>query len=268
MKEHYLKEYQDYLRVRNLAERTIKTYSSIVRRFLDFCNEAPEFVSDHEMLKFILNGGSSRTREQMIGALQHFYFGVLHQPKKFKFVPKVKREEFIPNILTMDEAKALIASYKNKKHKAIIALIYYGAFRISEATNIKVSDINKEGIAKINQSKGAKDRLVPLAKPCIEILREYYKTYRPNEYLFAGQNRPRYSSKSIQNVLVQGLTRIGVKRHIRVHDLRHSRATHWLDQGVSIEHIRMLLGHRKIETTQRYTHTSVVGLKTVLASVE
>jgi integrase/recombinase XerD len=257
----YLQDYQNYLKLRNLSPRTIAQYSKIVNSFLLHVNNKPYQAEPKDIIKFSLKGNASRTRQQIIGALKHFYTGVLNKPQTFKFIPNVKREQFIPNTLSKEEAQKLILATTNLKHKAILSLLYYGALRRSELLNIKIEHINKEAIIKIVQSKGKKDRLVPLPNPCIETLRQYYKTYRPKTYLFNGQNSEKYSPQSANAILQINLKKTGITKKIRLHDLRHSRATHLLDSGMDIEFIRRLLGHKKIETTQRYLHTSVRTLK-------
>lgn len=268
MKQNFIMQYENYCQLRGLAKRTIAIYSSIVSRYLSHVNNKPDKATTEQIICFALKSNSSRSREQVIGALQHFYKGVLHQPKRLKFIPKVKRQEFIPNILTIQEAQSLINNTKNLKHKAILALIYYGALRISEAVNFKIEHLNKNGVAKIVQSKGAKDRMIPITPECVDILRQYYKKYKPQEYLFNGQNRPSYSPKSIQKILQQQLAKNNIVKHIRVHDLRHSRATHLLDAGVDIKFLKDFLGHRKIETTERYLHTSTKSLQLVIEKAD
>jgi site-specific recombinase XerD len=236
------------------AQSTIKTYSSIVGQYLDFISLDVKNINQTTIIDFSIKYQSSRSREQIKGALNHFIKGVLKQSVKHNYLPKIKQADYKPNILTVDEIIKLINSTKNKKHKAIIALIYYGGLRVSEAINLQVKNINKDGFVKIENSKGAKDRYVPVTDICLNILRQYYKIYKPRNYLFQGQSSDRYTASSIRKILNQNLKRLGVVRNIRVHDLRHSRATHLLENGVDIKVIKEFLGHSKIATTERYLH--------------
>lgn len=260
-------EYQNYLKLRNLSPRTIQAYSRIVSKFLNHIEVPPLNVDNATMVEFSLQGNATRSREQIIGALKHLYIGVFNTPRKLQFLPKVKREQFIPNTLTVDQVKQLINSYRNLKHKAIIALIYYGALRISEVVNLKIEHISKDGTIKIVQSKGAKDRIVPLPDECIDILRQYYKKYRPDKYLFTGQKNI-YSTRSIKKLLDQGLNRISVTKIIRVHDLRHSRATHLLNAGLDIKFLKELLGHKNIKTTEMYLHLETTSIKNAILTAQ
>lgn len=265
--EPILEQYKNYLKLRNLSPRTIHTYSRIVSKFMDHIEVPPLNVDNATMIEFSLQGKATRSREQIIGALKHLYIGVYNSPRRLRFLPKVKREHFIPNTLTVTEVKKLIDSYRNLKHKAIIAIIYYGALRISEAVHLKVEHISKDGTIKIVQSKGAKDRIVPLPDECIKILRDYYKKYRPAEYLFTGQKNL-YSTRSIKKVLDQGLRRVKVTKLIRVHDLRHSRATHLLNAGLDLKFLKELLGHKNIKTTETYLHLETTSIKNAILTAQ
>lgn len=263
-----LKNYQNYLKLRNLAPRTIEIYSRIVSNFLEFSNNKPLAVSNAQIINFTLQANASRSREQIIGALQHMYTGVYNKPQQLKYIPRVKREQFLPNILTVQEINLLFNAVKNIKHKAILVLIYYGALRISEVISLQIQHINKNGTLKIVQAKGKKDRMVPVPENCINLLRHYYKTYQPNTYLFNGQTQIQYSAESITKILKQNLLKINIRKKIRVHDLRHSRATHLLEGGIDIRFLQELLGHKKIETTQRYTHVQTASLKNAITKAD
>ena len=268
MKEFYVQQYVDYLILAGKSPRTIQIYKPIIESFLNFSNSKPLQVSNNDIIKFILFKEGTRSREQCKGALQHLYKGVLHKPRYLKFVPNPKREQYIPNILSQDEARKLLENISNLKHKAIINLQYYAAMRTGEVVNLKFNDIRKDGIIHIRQSKGAKDRLVPITPNLQQLLRYYYSTYKPVEYLFNGQKKPKYSSKSIQKIVKKYCKLTKITRNIRPHDLRHSRATHLHEKGVGIKFIQELLGHRKIETTQHYLHSNTTTLKNAILEAD
>ncbi|MCT8340513.1 site-specific integrase [Flavobacteriaceae bacterium TK19130] len=260
--EFYLQAYVDYLELSNKASKTIEIYTPIVYSFLKMCGDDPLKVSKQDIIKFILSKEGTRTRQQCKGALKHLFEGVLQKPGYLKFVPNPKREQYIPNILSQDEAKKVLSNISNKKHHAILNLQYYAALRTGEVISLKVNDIRKDGIVHIRQSKGAKDRLVPVSEEILNTLRNYYKEYSPKHFLFEGQDKiSKYSSKSIQAIVKKYCLLNGVKRKIRPHDLRHSRATHLHENGVGIKFIQDLLGHKKVSTTEIYLHTNVQSLK-------
>jgi len=136
-------------------------------------------------------------------------------------------------------------------------LIYSGGLRISEVTSLKLTDIDsKRGVIRIRESKGAKDREVPLSQKALEQLRVYYKEFKPSEYLFEGQFGGQYSTRSIQSVFRKTIKTCGIKKKATVHTLRHSYATHLLENGTDLRIIQELLGHKSSKTTELYTHVS------------
>lgn len=258
--KNYINEYQNYLKIKGLAERTIMIYSAIIEKFiLEFPN--PKTVTNPQIIAFMLKRGASRTIKQTHGALNHFYIGVLgsYQIKK---IPQPKASDFVPNILTEIEIQQLLSGIKNLKHEAIIQLIYSCALRISEVINLKVEHISKtKNIIRIVSSKGGKTADIPIPEATKVLLRVYYKEYRPKEYLFQGQKTLKYSRSSIRKILKKALLKVNITRRIRVHDLRHSRATHWLENGMDIKFIQQILRHKKLETTERYLHLTTQSLE-------
>ena len=151
----------------------------------------------------------------------------------------------------------LIKVTSNLKHKTILLLIYSAGLRLGELLNLKLGDIDSETMKiHIRQSKGKKDRYIMLSENALKLLREYYKLYKPKVYIIEGQKGGKYSPKSVQNIFKAALKKAGIKKKATVHTLRHSFATHLLDEGTDIRYIQELLGHRKLETTQIYTHVS------------
>ena len=151
----------------------------------------------------------------------------------------------------------MIACCENIKHKSIICLLYGCGLRVSEVINLKIKDIDsKANVIYIIAGKGKKDRIVMLDKQLLELLRKYYTEYKPKEYLFNGQFDLQYSTRSINEFLKQIAIKAGVTGNIHAHLLRHSFATHSLEQGIDISYIQKLLGHNSIKTTLIYTHVS------------
>jgi site-specific recombinase XerD len=173
------------------------------------------------------------------------------------FLSGYRKERKLPDVLSIEEIKQVIDSIVNLKHRTIISLIYSCGLRISECVNIKVSDIDsKRMMIKVVQSKGNKDRFIPLSNKMLLLLREYYKEYKPKEFLFEGQFEKFYSARSIQAILKKSLIKCKIKKQITVHSLRHSYATHLLEQGTDISLIQKILGHKDIKTTLLYAQIS------------
>jgi len=180
------------------------------------------------------------------------------------FLRGYRKERKLPDVLSIEEIKSIIESIDNIKHRTIISLIYSFGLRISECINIRVGDIDsKRMLIKVVQSKGNKDRFVPISNKMLLLLREYYKMYKPKEFLFEGQVNDYYSARSIQAILKRALQKSKIKKHISVHSLRHSYATHLLEQGTDISIIQKLLGHKDIKTTLLYTQISKTQLSKI-----
>lgn len=258
--ENYIKQYQNYLKIRGLAFRTISIYTSILKKFL-MQHPSPKAATQDQIIQFMLARGQARTVKQAHGALNHFFIGVLHS-HAIKKIPQPKVAEYIPNILSEAEVHALINSIKNLKHEAIIQLIYSCALRVGEAINLKIEHISKaSNQIKIVAGKGDKTAYVPIPEATKNLLRLYYYHYRPKIYLFEGFGNKKYSKSSIRKILDKALKTAGIVKHIRVHDLRHSRATHLLQNGMDIKLLKEILRHKKIVTTERYTHLTTKDLE-------
>jgi site-specific recombinase XerD len=192
-----------------------------------------------------------------ISALKLFYTKTIKQPLKFKYIEYPRSEKKLPQIIEKEYLLEQIAKIQNKKHKAIISLAYSTGMRVSEVCNLLISDIDsKRMIITIRQSKGRKDRIVPLSEKVLEILREYFKEYKPKEYLFNGQFDLQYSHRSCNQIVKQYL---GKEYHF--HQLRHSNATALLEAGTDIRIIQKHLGHSSSKTTEIYTHVSTATLQ-------
>lgn len=176
----------------------------------------------------------------------------------------MKKPKSLPNILTQEEIKLIINSITNLKHRAIISTIYSCGLRISEAVNLKIEDIDSKAMTvKIVNAKGKNDRIVMLSEKLLELLRKYFKKYKPKIYLFEEQYGEKYSTRSIQQIFNNAVKKVGIKKKVTVHTLRHSFASHLLDSGTDIRFIQELLGHKYLSTTQIYTHINPASVKKI-----
>ncbi|WP_407267616.1 tyrosine-type recombinase/integrase [Tenacibaculum maritimum] len=175
-----------------------------------------------------------------------------------------KKEKRLPMVLSLEEVKQLLDATHNLKHKTLLSLIYSAGLRIGEAINLKVSDIDsKRMLIHIKGAKGKKDRYTLLSPSFLELLRAYYKTYKPKKHLFEGQVKEQYSSTSAQKILKNAANKIGLKKPITLHTLRHSFATHLLENGTDIRYIQELLGHNSPKTTMIYTHVTETSIRKI-----
>lgn len=206
----------------------------------------------------------------MVNAIKLFYRTIWKKQIETDLIHRPKRRKTLPNVLGKEEIKAILESHGNLKHRAMLSLIYACGLRRSELLNLKPTDIDsKRGVLLIKQAKGRKDRITPIPGKLVEQLRDYYKAYRPLTWLFEGQKKGvRYSEKSLENVLKQALVKAGIKRPATLHWLRHSYATHLLENGTDLRYIQELLGHSSSRTTEIYTHVSTKSLQRIKSPFE
>lgn len=160
--------------------------------------------------------------------------------------------------MAKEEIRKILNAHKNLKHRTMLSLIYACGLRRSELLNLKISDVDSHrGLLIVRQSKGKKDRVVPLSSKTVDLLREYYKFEKPNQYLFEGEKpNSRYSEGSLQKVLKSAVAKSGIKKPVSLHWLRHSYATHLLENGTDLRYIQEILGHSSSRTTEIYTHVT------------
>jgi integrase/recombinase XerD len=256
----YVEMYRNDLRLKNYSDNTIKNYSCQVEVFLkhfDTQFTEPSKINEQSIKNWLLQFKTRNAMCHAISALKLFYTKTIKQPLKFKYIEYPRSEKKLPQIIEKEYLLEQIAKIQNKKHKAIISLAYSTGMRVSEVCNLLISDIDsKRMIITIRQSKGRKDRIVALSEKILEILREYFKEYKPKEYLFNGQFELKYSHRSCNQIIKQYL---GKEYHF--HQLRHSNATALLESGTDLRIIQKHLGHASSKTTEIYTHVSTAVLQ-------
>lgn len=244
---------------KNWSKSTIKNYASGVRCFLNAFKEKPKAkeINANEIEQYLLTMVQINTCKHVRCGIQAFYNLVINQPMKLAHIPWPKKELKLPQPMDAGDVQKLFAACNNLKHKAIIALLYGCGLRVSEVINMQLQHIDStKMIINIICGKGKKDRVVMLPKEVLLLLREYYTKYKPVQFLFNGQFGLQYSDRSINEFLKHYAAKAGLKINIHAHLLRHSFATHSLEQGTDIRLIQKLLGHNSIKTTLIYTHVS------------
>lgn len=256
---------ENILLARNYSENTIGTYSQALKIVSkEFDLESPS-LDEQKFLDFIVRLKNKKKSyaylKNIVMGTKLFYL-VIHKFRfKQNYLQFIKKPETLPDILSLVEVKQVLESLDNLKHKVIISLIYSCGLRISEAINLKITDIDsKKMLIKICEAKGKKERYVALSEKLLVLLREYFVHYKPQEYLFAGQDSEQYTARSIQQFLKRALQKCKITKKITVHSFRHSYATHLLEQGTDLKFIQAILGHKNIKTTNLYTHISSANL--------
>jgi site-specific recombinase XerD len=256
-------EYIRLLQQKRYSQSTVKTYTSYFRQFQDYFNNRNlKGITVYQINSYILEmviqcGISPSQQNQRINAIKFYYEKVLGRPRGHYKLERPKKDKRLPTVLTKEEVNLLLTSIDNLKHRCILSTIYSAGLRRSELINLKVSDIDSQrNLIKIRGAKGKKDRHSLLSGKLIELLGEYYRVYCPNVWLFEGQHGSQYSATSIAKILKKAVKKTGIQKHITPHTLRHSFATHLLEQGTNLRYIQELLGHEDPKTTQIYTHVA------------
>lgn len=260
------KQFEKDMMVKNYdLDDTIPNYVSQIKMFLSyFENEYthPNRIPAEKIKDYLLTKKMVNSQRHAHSAIKLFYKLTIHQEFKFRYIEYARKEKKLPQIIEENEIIALINNCDNLKHKTIICILYGCGLRISELINLKISHLEPENdIINIFLAKGKKDRIVPYPKDLQEIVSIYINQYNPTEWLFNGQystskEPTQYTDRSVNAFLKQIAEKAGIKRDIHAHLLRHSYATHNLEQGVDIRYIQEILGHSSSKTTEIYTHVS------------
>ncbi len=260
--ERLMGQVVEEMKMKGYSSNTIIGYSKNIRRFIE--QEARQIYPGNleriraYHLKLLEMGRSHSYVNTSISSIQFLYTHVLKQSLNIHSISRPKKERKLPNVLSTQEVKSILQALKNTKHKTMLYLIYSGGLRVSEAAKMKIEDIDSQRMMiRIRQSKGRKDRYVMLSQSVLEQLRQYYKEYRPQIWLFEGvKSGDPITERTIQQVLKNACKIAKIRREVSIHALRHSFATHLLENGTDLRIIQELLGHASSKTTEIYTHVS------------
>lgn len=260
-----------WMQQKRYSANTIKSYRDAVQTFLVYFREKEvDELTHHDVVAFnsnyiLANGYSSSFQNQIVNGLKLFFTYTRGRRFETEKVERPLRAHRLPNVLSKQEVAAILGILANTKHRTMLSLIYACGLRRSELLNLKPEHVDsKRHLLLILNSKGKKDRVVPISDKVIEMLRAYYKAYKPKVWLFEGQNAgAKYSEKSIQSVLKQALENARISKPVTLHWLRHSYATHLLESGTDLRYIQELLGHKSSKTTEIYTHVTEKSIQKI-----
>ncbi len=270
-------DFRTILEMKRYSKNTIENYISCLYQFSNFFEYNEHHIEnlyDKDLILSLIKIVKTKkysvsSQKQLIGAIKLFYREYFKRDIDFSIIYPSRKTEFIPDVLSKNEVKNILSSINNLKHKSIIATIYGLGLRISEVIELKVNNIDSQRmLVSIKNSKGNKDRLVMLPENLLLLLRKYFKEYKPQNYLFEGRSGQVYSETSIRNILKKALRQNNITKHITVHSLRHSFATHLLENGTDIRIIQKLLGHKSLKTTIQYTKVSEATLQSVKSPLD
>ncbi|WP_396153018.1 site-specific tyrosine recombinase/integron integrase [Flavobacterium sp.] len=263
--------FKQYLRSKRYSENTVKTYSDALKSFLTFFKHENFAELDNQDViiynnEFIRkNHLSSSYQNQIVNAIKLYFSSVQDRKIEIEKIHRPKSEKKLPNVLSKEEVKLILEVHSNLKHKTMLSLIYSCGLRCGELLALKPIHIDsKRNIVLIKNAKGKKDRIVPLSPKILQMLRDYYKIYKPTNYLFEGQTKGTpYDERSLQQVVKQAIKKVGITKPVTLHWLRHSYATHLLESGTDLRYIQELLGHNSSKTTEIYTHVSTKSIQQI-----
>lgn len=259
------------LRIRNYSQKTIKSYVHYNQELLRFCQKDPREVNTEDIkayLDYLTQEHSSATVSVAYNALL-FYYKQIWRRSFFINLSHPRKEKHLPAVLSKEEARRMMKSLSNPKHKCILAILYGTGIRVSELTHIKMRDVDLDRmILRVCQGKGKKDRQTLLPMALKETLQKQQKLKTPDDFLFTNGRGGRLTEASIQKITAAAAERAGIAKDVSPHTLRHSFATHLLENGTDIRYIQELLGHAKLQTTQIYTHVASNDLKNIKSPLD
>jgi len=261
------------LKIRGFSQKTVKSYLLYNKLFLRYINKSPKLVNNEDIRQYLAflkdKNCSNATINVAINALKFYYTQILK--RKFFFdIKHAKKPTYLPVVLSREEVERMIAATTNPKHRFLISLMYATGLRVSETIKIKIRDFDlNRKMLRVYQGKGRKDRYTILAEKLLPTLEQQIKLKQPNAYLFTGADGEGHLTPMSAGKTVKKAARsAGIYKNVSCHTLRHSFATHLLEQGTDIRYIQELLGHKRIETTQIYTKVTSQSLKNIKSPLD
>ena len=264
----------DDMTARRYKEKVQKDYVRHVRNFAAFLGQSPDTATKEDLRRFQLHMAQQQISpgsiNAAIAALRFFFTVTLERPDLVRPLRIVTEPRRAPVVLSQEEVARLLEAAPGLKYKAALSVAYGAGLRVSEVANLKVSDIDSERMTlRVEQGKGQRDRYVMLSPQLLELLREWWHAARPQVWLFPGQNpiNP-MTPRQLNRAVTAAKTLAGITKRVSPHTLRHSFATHLLEQGVDIRVIQVLLGHAKLETTALYTRVAINTVRDIKSPLE
>lgn len=264
------------LELMRYSASTVRTYVNFFENFINYYYyldyRSIEEAKIVAYLQYLVNERkvALSTQNQHINAIKFYYEKVLKGGRKLYSVDRPRKERTLPTVLNPEEVQQIFKNCNNIKHKTILIVAYSAGLRISELLAVKLQDLDVERMTiHINLGKGKKDRYTVLSKLALQYIQTYLKKYQPSVYLFENeQSGKQYSPTSVSNILKKAVLKAGITKSVSMHTLRHSFATHLLEQGVNLRYIQALLGHESSKTTEIYTHVATIDANNILSPLD
>ena len=265
--QNELQKIEDELKMRHYSPKTIKAYQNGARKYFEYKGADFQTLNERNIKQFLLScqekGESSETQNLSLNAIKFYYRNILKNHQKLD-IRCARKNKKLPVVLSRSEIEQLINSTINSKHKLMLSLTYSSGMRVSETVKLKVGDLNlNELTIHIKQAKGNKDRISILSEKLVNDLRNMIAGRTRDEYVFESERGGRLTERTAQKVFENALKKAEIKKQATFHSLRHSFATHLLENGTDVRYVQELLGHQNIRTTQRYTQVTNPMLKNI-----
>lgn len=263
------------LQLRGITPRTQTAYLREIANLEKYFKKSPEELGEEEVKEYLVHmledrGLSSGTYKYYAAGIKFLYRTTLNRGEVVEKIKYPKAKIKLPVVLDLSEVRTMLSVMENLKHRAVLTITYSAGLRVSETAHLKVTDIDsKRMMVRVRQGKGGKDRYTILSKTTLECLREYWRAYRPKDWLFEGQKENSHICyTSIRNIFVEAKERAGITKPVGPHSLRHAFATHLIEAGTSLHHVQLLLGHKSPKTTTVYLHVSKMNLAQVCSPLD
>lgn len=267
--------FDQLLTLKGYSNSTKKAYKSHINRFKEHLNKDTNEVTEDDIKNYMyylmnIKDNSNSYTTQAYSAIKLYCSYIHNQNIEFKNFPRPKTVKPLPKVLSEEDVTKILNSVTNQKHRTILYVVYSSGLRVSEVVNLKISDIDSNRMTIfVKDSKGNKDRYTILAQETLNELRNYYKLYRPKDWLFPGADESEHLSvRSVQKVFKKACMKAKINKDVGIHSLRHSFATHLLEYGTDIRYIQELLGHSSTKTTQIYTHVTNKDLRKIVSPID
>ena len=267
-----LEQTERELKIRNYSTKTIKSYLYGLKEYFSFKKHGFENLDIDNIKDFLLysqkKGVSAQTRNLFLNAIKFFYRNVIKTNEKID-IQSAKKNKSLPVVLSRNEIEKTLEITKNTKHKLLLSLAYGAGLRVSEVINLRVKDVDfGELIIHLKQAKGKKDRITVFPEKLKADLQNLIAGKEKDDFVFASERGGKLTTRTAQKIFENSLKKAGIKKDATFHSLRHSFATHLLENGVDVRYVQELLGHQNIRTTQRYTQVTNPKLKNIKSPLD
>ncbi|WML34333.1 site-specific tyrosine recombinase/integron integrase [Clostridium sp. OS1-26] len=273
--ERIIKYMDEQLKLKGYSFKTRTTYIKHIKRFSSFIDKDLDSITEQDIRRYILflldeQNSSHSYANQAISSIKFLCNDTLKQGKIIESIPRPKKENKLPKVLSFEEVKKILGALNNEKHKTILFLVYSAGLRVGEVVRLRSEDIDsKRMLIHVVQGKGKKDRYTLLSEIALNQLRKYYRIFKPEKWLFPGQNKEEFlTERTVERIFEKACFLANINKKASVHTLRHSFATHLLEGGTDLRFIQELLGHSSSKTTEIYTHVTKKNLSNIQSPLD